>query len=754
MDIRIGNDICVQIPVSEFGPIDPDDIREIRCTFINQQNTWPHDYKFHPAFHCSTQYTIRSCGHYSYNVHPHNIHMYCMDNDPHCGSVVCRDKFFQNKLESYCNVSNGYINAYFPAEFQRTLGSYKCVFEVKVLEEGWDCDDIHTYTASYDHVFNLKKNGIQGRTIIINPVDEKKYDTYICSITEEELQKYKGDYTKLIPVSEGFKFSNLPGFKKNITIGDENKKIVIISKYNSLQFKLDSYSIPMNMIKQDDDHYVYISKDSYSNRLMSIQIVNQQQSNPEYVEPVRTLKDKSDWLIVVQPSVNPDTVDHFGATVFLEGTVKRTIVYEWSDGRPNDTEEEEIVLQWNYISSDGRYGDVIGSQFSVGSNNNKQRTFTFIGRTNSELGDNYTTDGFTVTQTSQSYEPEQPEDPIETGITYGTWSANTDCKATPSEIDTIGGSVALSGSASRVNVRHFSDGSSENTTETTQLLWKYINNNGSEFDVEEGHYSIGVWTDDNSEHKLRHYFTGYTSNPNGTNATFENLVYVTQIRHNYIDHISDITLSNSNRYEGSINLSIHGSFTGFNPVSSTCEEVKVENGVLKFVVPENEDNFAKEHTIRLHCFPDGYSISFKITQPGKVEEIIPAIYGTINFTETPLDLAESIKNAIINNTTASKTSVNEVLSHTLTHGNIYEITLAKGNRRACAFFLLPNISKYNGKKMVHCGGNDLGDETVTSSGGIKNIDGSVITVNNQEYRCYAFLYNATLDNIEFNFGMI
>lgn len=316
MDIRIGNDICVQIPISEFGPIDPDNIKEVRCAFINQKNTWPYDYEFHPAFHCSTQYTIRSCGHYSYNVHPHNMHMHCMNNDPHCGSVVCNNRVLESRFDSYCNVSNNYVNAYFPAEFQKDLGSYKCVFEIKVAEEGWDCDDLHTYTTNYEHVFDLKNNGVQGRTIIINPVNDKNYDTYLYAATEEELLKYEGDYTKLIPMAEGFRFSNLPGFKKSITISDDQKKIIVISVYDSLQFKVDSYMLPMTMLDLGNGYYVYISDDLYSNRFMNIQMIDTKYSNP--------VEERGEWFNVIENDRYNISSDKTSLSV-NGGTVKLTI---------------------------------------------------------------------------------------------------------------------------------------------------------------------------------------------------------------------------------------------------------------------------------------------------------------------------------------------------------------------------------------------------------------------------------------------
>lgn len=337
MDIRIGNDICVQIPISEFGSISSDNIKEIRCAFINQKNTWPHDYEFHPAFHCSTQYTIRSCGYYSYNVHPHNMHIHCMNNDPHCGSVVCRDKFFLNRFESYCDVSNGYINAYFPAEFQRTLGPYECVFEIKVKEEGWDCDDIHTYTASYNNVFSLKNNGIQGRTIVINPIEEKEYDTYICAITKEELQKHEDDYTKLILISEGFKFTDIPGLKKNVVINNEDKKIVVISKYDSLQFKIDQYIIPMSVKMLNGDYYMYISDDVYSNRFTNIEIIDTKKSNNfEILGEWREIIKKDKLNIIVDPDLNLNQYIPVNG-----GNVKITITRSYELWKTREIKNEE-----------------------------------------------------------------------------------------------------------------------------------------------------------------------------------------------------------------------------------------------------------------------------------------------------------------------------------------------------------------------------------------------------------------------------
>lgn len=244
----------------------------------------------------------------------------------------------------------------------------------------------------------------------------------------------------------------------------------------------------------------------------------------------------SEWNIIIAPKIIPNTVNLDGGNINLQGKVKRTIEYKWSDDRENTFETEELTLKWKVKVNNGSYNNIVGNSYNI-ENSTTNRDFYFIGYTDSLLGDNYTTSSIKIEQR--------------------------------------------------------------------------------------------------------------------TNST-----------------------------------------------------------------------------------PD----------------IINAIYGSINFDIKPENLVQSIKNKIEEGD-SNFTKINEVQQHTSTHNNTYSVTLTKGNKNACAFFLLPDIEKYNDKSIIHCAGN-FGDESLTNSGGVKNADGVSVEINNNNYKLYAFITNAYYDDVQFDFGLI
>lgn len=278
MDIRIGNDVCVQIPVSEFGDINVEDIKRMKCTFIKTRDICPCDDSSHPVFHHSTQYTVRSCGHPSYYAYPCNTRGYCINEDPHCGFVVCDSKS-SCSFTSRCKIIGETINAYFPAEFQKCLGTYKCVFEIKVKEEGWDYDNLHTYSTSYEDIFTFKKTGVQTGSITIRPLSTEKFDTYIIAMTDSDLSKHSDDYAGLILKSDGFRLVTLPNGIREVSILSNKNRIIVISAYDSLQLRYNSYIFPSTMYQLDNGYFMYVSDNTYSNLTIDLQLINTGESN-------------------------------------------------------------------------------------------------------------------------------------------------------------------------------------------------------------------------------------------------------------------------------------------------------------------------------------------------------------------------------------------------------------------------------------------------------------------------------------------
>lgn len=167
MDVRIGNDIKVVIPISEFTDVLATNIKFANCTFINTSNDCMCKNDYHPS-HDSTEYTIRSCDNPQYYTYPCNIHRCCINQDPHCGFVVYDYSKYPHAFKTCCRVEGDYLVCYFPADCQRRLGTYKCILQVRTVDQDWGWDNIHTYSSSYEDVFTLKNTGEQYDPVVID----------------------------------------------------------------------------------------------------------------------------------------------------------------------------------------------------------------------------------------------------------------------------------------------------------------------------------------------------------------------------------------------------------------------------------------------------------------------------------------------------------------------------------------------------------------------------------------------------------
>lgn len=182
MDVNIGNDICVKFKLSNVKTAERADVKYIECYFINDDNcdkigNIPGE-RF-PQYCVPTEYTIRSCGHPTYNVNP--CMRTCYMQDHFCGFGVNARRFTCGKHKhcgrAYgCNIPFGWttldsLKTYFPQYDQKYFGDYRFVVKVALREEGWGDDNIHEYTIDYGKLFKLvKHNGKSGDIEIEAPI--------------------------------------------------------------------------------------------------------------------------------------------------------------------------------------------------------------------------------------------------------------------------------------------------------------------------------------------------------------------------------------------------------------------------------------------------------------------------------------------------------------------------------------------------------------------------------------------------------
>lgn len=190
--IRIGTDIRVQTVLHELSDFDSTAVKQVICYFIPSGETIPEQSKtYDPA-----QYNICNCGKPTYNVFPCNIdapHWFCGYNGFGVNSIpfICT----KSKYTALARVlkEGNRIEAYFPAKEQRYIGEYKVVFVVVLYEDGWNQNNLRTYTIDKGEVFALTSDNDDITTDTIIDLDLP----YVVKIESPEVIKMTGDTIKL-----------------------------------------------------------------------------------------------------------------------------------------------------------------------------------------------------------------------------------------------------------------------------------------------------------------------------------------------------------------------------------------------------------------------------------------------------------------------------------------------------------------------------------------------------------------------------
>lgn len=184
MDVRIGNDIRLDITLPNLSEYELTSIKHIECYLINDRdcNCCHKTREPFPQFYTPSCHSIHRCGNYEYNVYPsydkaqYACSMPCYHDyrwwHQYNGFGVCSKKFECHKPKYYlakCRIleEKGIIEAYFPAKDQISCGNYKLVVFVTMYDEGWGCKNLHDFTIDYGNVFKIVCNGGEEGRIVI-----------------------------------------------------------------------------------------------------------------------------------------------------------------------------------------------------------------------------------------------------------------------------------------------------------------------------------------------------------------------------------------------------------------------------------------------------------------------------------------------------------------------------------------------------------------------------------------------------------
>ena len=216
MDIRIGNDIKMNLTLKGPNDFDKNNIKEVRCYLINTtledgcccDGGCPIERRFprepFPQYYMPTPYTLHGCGKPMYHVPPCNskceyacfggpftdYHWWpgyngfgpnpckfqnCCKHRPH---PIDPALDFRYLAPSMIAEGENRIETYFPAQDQRMCGTYKLVVVLVIYESGWGKNNLHTYTIDYGDVFTLVDSGEGASGNVTIDVDTNTLEGY------------------------------------------------------------------------------------------------------------------------------------------------------------------------------------------------------------------------------------------------------------------------------------------------------------------------------------------------------------------------------------------------------------------------------------------------------------------------------------------------------------------------------------------------------------------------------------------------
>lgn len=166
--VRIGNDVRIQFNLYGLQDFDQTNVKELRCYAVKVEENdkaeekatcevlkrWPHEphcHGFEP-----TPYSINACGPSPcYFVRP--IHPLCCElpHHHHHFEPGVRAYRMPARFIKVNGTIKNHAECYFKAQDQICTGLFKLVVVAVVYEEGWNKDNMHTYTIDYGNVFEL-----------------------------------------------------------------------------------------------------------------------------------------------------------------------------------------------------------------------------------------------------------------------------------------------------------------------------------------------------------------------------------------------------------------------------------------------------------------------------------------------------------------------------------------------------------------------------------------------------------------------
>lgn len=228
MDIRIGNDICLNVHVDNLDSYSDSEVASINCMLIRigECSSGEVCEKSFPQFCHPSHYSTHSCGIPCYNAVPSNVTAHYIHE--------FHNECVEYRLSGTPDVNHNRIKVMFKGKEQKHTGVFKLILNIVLKEEDWGETGEHEYTIDYGYVFTLTqcKNASSGSIVLnVNPTET------IHGITNKEISDvtYIADTTDLtlgrFPYNVGVVTFTVTGKKVSTTHDNETIETVVSKKY-------------------------------------------------------------------------------------------------------------------------------------------------------------------------------------------------------------------------------------------------------------------------------------------------------------------------------------------------------------------------------------------------------------------------------------------------------------------------------------------------------------------------------------------
>lgn len=155
MDIRIGNDIRLNIAISDFDKFDDETIKCAHFFLMSESEKNLINVDPKPTV-LSTKYTLHHSNARIYNVLPINAQVRPCDGPGFFGKTL---RQYGKQIFTSVSEDDGYIYGFFKGREQLVLGDYYLVVMVSFHREGFGERTERTVVANYGYVFTLTMDG-------------------------------------------------------------------------------------------------------------------------------------------------------------------------------------------------------------------------------------------------------------------------------------------------------------------------------------------------------------------------------------------------------------------------------------------------------------------------------------------------------------------------------------------------------------------------------------------------------------------